>query len=222
MIRTKTIASLVVLSFALAGAACKKEQKQDKPEPTGQQKPDDTKKPDEAKMPDAGAAGAETVTLVDPGAEDRKPVTRAVAVIHPTKGNKVKGTIWFEAADKGLTVKTEITGLPAGKHAYHVHLYGDCTGPDAKTAGTHFHFTGPSENPPADIKIITGDLGELEGKGGKATAEATIDDASLQGEFSILGRAVVIHEKGNDPTKPPMGDAGGRLGCGVIGIAAGM
>lgn len=221
MMTRTTTALLAGLAIVCAGA-CKKEEKPAKPDPTGDQKPDDTNKPVDQPKPDTTAgAGDMHMTHVDPGATEPAPVTRAVAVIQPTKGNEVTGTIWFEKAGEGVSVKAEVAGLPPGKHAYHVHLYGDCTGPDGKSAGPHFHFTGPSQNPPADIKIITGDLGELEaGKDGKATAEATIDDASLQGKFSILGRAVVVHEKGNDPTQPPLGAAGGRLGCGVIGIAA--
>lgn len=222
MKRTTTIALLAGLALALAGA-CKKEEKQDQPKPTDNKKPDDGKKPDDVKKPDDGkaGAGAEPMIFVDPGAETPAPVTRAVAIIAPTEGNEVKGTVWFEATDKGVSIKTEVEGLPEGEHAYHVHLYGDCTGADGKSAGTHFHFTGPSQNPPADIKIITGDLGNLKaGKDGKATHEAAIETASLQGKFSIVGRAVVIHEKPNDPKSPPIGAAGGRLGCGVIGIAA--
>jgi Cu-Zn family superoxide dismutase len=213
----------LLASFALASTVgCKKEEKE---KPADTQKPDDTAKPDDAKKPDdnAGAShGADHMTHLDPGAREPAPVTKAVAIVHPTEGNKAKGKVWFEAADKGVTIKTEMEGLPPGKHAYHVHIYGDCTGADGKTAGTHFHFTGPSVEPPADIKIITGDLGDLEaGKDGKATAEATIETASLQGTFSIIGRAVIVHEKPNDPNDPPIGGAGGRLGCGVIGIVNG-
>jgi Cu-Zn family superoxide dismutase len=51
------------------------------------------------------------------------------------------------------------------------------------------------------------------------THVATIERASLQGRKAILGRAVVVHERGNDPQSPPIGNAGGRIACGVIGAA---
>lgn len=157
--------------------------------------------------------------LVDPGAEDAKEVTKAIAVLRPLGDGQTKGTVELEQSEGGLRIKTTIEGLPGGKHAYHVHLLGDCSAPDGKSAGTHFHFAGPSKNPPEDIQIITGNLGDLEGdEAGKATHEATIEGASLQGRYSILGRSIIVHEKPNDPKDPPIGGAGGRIACGVVGI----
>jgi Cu-Zn family superoxide dismutase len=41
----------------------------------------------------------------------------------------------------------------------------------------------------------------------------------LSGANGILGRAVIVHEKADDLKTQPTGDAGGRLACGVIGLA---
>jgi Cu-Zn family superoxide dismutase len=163
------------------------------------------------------------VLAEDPGAADPKPVAKAVALVSPTKGKTTHGTVTFTTRQGGgVDVKAELAGLPKGKHAYHVHQFGDCSGDEGDTAGTHFNFQGSSQNPGEHIDRITGNLGELDvGADGKAMATATIEKASLQGAYSIIGRSVVVHEKGNDPKSPPMGAAGGRLGCGVIGIAAG-
>lgn len=159
------------------------------------------------------------VRRVDPGAEDSPPVTRAVAMMHPTQGHEVRGVVHFEAGEHGLAVRAELEGLPGPAHGAHVHLLGDCSAPDGTSAGTHFNFLGSSKSPPADIDRITGDLGNVEaGPDGRGTLEATLGEASLQGPFSILGRAVVVHAKPNDPTQPPIGAAGARLACGVIGI----
>jgi Cu-Zn family superoxide dismutase len=226
-------ATLLAVAFGICAvaSACKKEGKKgaeetgtSKDAKTSAKRPEGSKpaQPDRGNQPIApsaekGAAGA--TVLIDPGAEAPTPVERAVAVLEPTKGSKAMAKIRFEKADKGLKVKVEATGLPPGKHAYHVHLLGDCTSEDGNSAGTHFNFDGASKKPPADHPHITGDLGDLEAdKDGKASAEATIEKASLQGPYSILGRSVVIHEKPNDPKSPPMGAAGARLACGVIGI----
>ena len=159
--------------------------------------------------------------FVDPGAEEPERVTRAMVVLHPTKGSEAMGTIEFMEEEGGVAYKASFENLPAGKHAYHIHLYGDCSSDDGKSAGTHFNLDGSSLNPPEDIDHITGDLGEVDAKGdGAASAQGKLEGASLHGLYSIIGRAAIIHEKGNDKTQPPIGAAGGRLACGVIGIDA--
>lgn len=145
---------------------------------------------------------------------------RAVAVLHPTEGNEVTGTITFQKVAEGVRVQADVQGLEEGMHGFHVHLYGDCTAPDGTSAGTHFNFVGSSTNPPADIDRITGNLGNLNaGADGTATADTVIANAKLNGPKSIIGRAVIIHAKKNDPSQPPIGAAGARQACGVIGIA---
>jgi superoxide dismutase, Cu-Zn family len=155
---------------------------------------------------------------VDPGAPEKKAVTRAIATLHPTKGNDVVGTVAFEEQPGGgLKVTTDVNGLAPGKHAYHIHVLGNCSSPDAKSAGPHFAFEGSSLS--KAHQHITGDLGDLVANEARtAKADTTVQKATLQGPYSILGRSVVIHQKPNDPSKPPDGAAGPRLACGVIGV----
>jgi Cu-Zn family superoxide dismutase len=150
--------------------------------------------------------------------EDR--ARAAVAVLHATEGNDVSGTVRFTPADGGLRVNAKVFDLSEGRHAYHVHLYGDCSANDGTSAGTHFNFLGSSTNPPDDIDRITGNLGDLDADAeGRATHVTQVEDASLTGPKSIIGRSVVVHASANDPEQPPIGGAGPRLACGVIGIA---
>jgi len=171
-----------------------------------------------AEAGNVGYADAPLGTAIDPGAGEPVPVTEAVAVLMPTKGSRVSGVVRFRSTGPGteMDVTASIEGLPPGPHAYHVHVFGDCSSPDAKSAGPHFHFVGSSfdEQP----GFITGNLGELRGDGKAATDRARIH-AVLQGRYSIIGRAVVVHELGNNPAAPPDGAAGKRLACGVIGVA---
>lgn len=170
----------------------------------------------------AAALSAEADPLrVDPGREGSPPVRNAVVVLHPTEGSETKGVLHFEATENGLAVEGEVSGLEPGPHGTHVHIFGDCSAADGTSAGTHFNFDGSSEEPPEDIDRITGNLGNVEADAdGRGRLDAVLPLASLQGPYSILGRAVVVHEKGNDPDQPPMGGAGGRVACGVVGIDA--
>ena len=217
----RRLIALGLLGVAL-GACEKKEPEPVKPEAPATAAPAQ-KTPTPPKPTTVKTEGQMPVQVyVDPGADDPKAVSHAVAVLEPTAKNDVHGTIELEQKDDGLHLKAHVTGLPPGKHGFHIHLFGDCSGEDGKTAGTHFNFEGSSEKPPDDIKRITGNLGELEAnKDGVADAEVTIAKDSLQGRFSVLGRAIIVHEKGNDPKSPPIGEAGSRLACGVIGIAEG-
>ena len=48
------------------------------------------------------------------------------------------------------------------------------------------------------------------------------DDGGLaltRGDNSIVGYAVIVHEKADDLKTQPTGDAGGRVACGVVGVA---
>jgi superoxide dismutase, Cu-Zn family len=47
-----------------------------------------------------------------------------------------------------------------------------------------------------------------------------LDNVSVAGmKNPIVGRAVIVHAKADDLKTQPTGEAGGRIGCGVIGVA---
>ncbi len=156
-------------------------------------------------------------TWIDPGAPTPVPVREATAVLVPTRGNRVAGLVRFRDDGQVLQVTASVVGLPAGEHAYHVHVFGDCSSPDAESAGPHFHFAGSSFD--EEVPIITGNLGELRPDESSQAVHRVRVRATLQGRFSIVGRSVVVHERGNDPAAPPDGGAGKRLACGVIGVS---
>lgn len=154
-----------------------------------------------------------------PEAADVAAPRAAIAVLHPTRGNDVRGIVRFQPTPRGMRVVSHVSGLGPGPHAYHVHVWGDCSAPDGTSAGTHFNFLGSSQDPPEDIGRITGNLGELEADAdGNAHHEALVEEAALRGPKTILARAVIVHARGNDPEQPPIGAAGARLACGVVGV----
>lgn len=160
---------------------------------------------------------ASALTLVTASAAEP---TKAVAVLHPTKGSKVEGVVTFTKSGAETKVVAHLTGLTPGKHGFHIHEFGDCSSDDGKSAGGHFN---PTNNPHAGHDAEqrhVGDLGNIEAdSNGKAHLELTDKKIAMSGESSIIGRGVIVHEKADDLKSQPTGDAGGRLACGVIGVA---
>ncbi len=147
--------------------------------------------------------------------------SKAIAVLHPTKGHTVSGVVTFEKDPKGVRVVAEISGLSPGKHGFHIHEFGDCSAPDATSAGGHFNPGGKAPHgAPTDDKRHAGDLGNIEARStGTAKLDWIDSHISFEGSSSILGRSVIVHEKPDDYKTQPTGDAGSRVACGVVGIA---
>jgi Cu-Zn family superoxide dismutase len=156
------------------------------------------------------------------------PVTCAVAVISPTAGSQVSGTVEFCAVDGGVKVIANVSGLPAGQHGFHIHEFGDIsdaakamkTGGHYDPAGTKHHMLMTGSTMDGATGHHAGDLGNLTAdESGKAHLEVTLTGVTLMGDTNpIVGRAVIIHDKPDDGGQPT-GNAGGRIGQGVIGIA---
>ncbi len=151
-----------------------------------------------------------------------KASLKAVAVISPTQGSEVTGVVHFTQTAEGVRVTGAIEHLTPGKHGFHVHEAGDCTGPQGKTAGGHFNPDNMPHGGPMDAKRHVGDLGNIiADTNGTAVINMVDTVIALQGPHSIIGRSVIVHAGEDDLTSQPSGDAGPRVGCGVIGYAEG-
>lgn len=143
------------------------------------------------------------------------------ATVVPTEGNRAEGVVSFRRTGDGIAITAQIEGLePNSRHGFHIHQYGDCTSPDAESAGGHFNPTGERHGGRHDDERHLGDLGNLEADSqGVATLEYIDERLSMDGPHSILGRGVIVHAQPDDYETQPTGDAGARIGCGVIGVA---
>ena len=145
--------------------------------------------------------------------------TKAIAVLHPTTGSNVAGLVTFTTSGAEIKVVADITGLTPGKHGFHVHEFGDCSSSDGSSAGGHFNPMHKMHGAPNATDRHAGDLGNIEADAsGKAHLEWSDKVMKLSGAESIIGHAVIVHEKPDDLTTQPTGNAGGRLACGVIGV----
>ncbi len=150
-----------------------------------------------------------------------KGLDKLVAVVQPVGQGNARGEVTFTRVEGGVLVQARIRGLTPGKHGFHIHTFGDATDLETgKSAGGHYN---PEENPhglPEVEKRHAGDMGNiLANQAGMAEYTRTLGNVTLFGiRNPILGRAVIIH-KGPDQGVPPSGNAGPKVGLGVIGIA---
>uniref|UniRef100_A0AA51NRB3 Superoxide dismutase [Cu-Zn] n=1 Tax=Liposcelis bostrychophila TaxID=185214 RepID=A0AA51NRB3_LIPBO len=149
---------------------------------------------------------------------------KAVCVL---RGDVVNGVVHFtqKSPSDPVELTGEITGLTPGKHGFHVHEFGDNTN-GCMSAGAHYNPHNKEHGGPQDTERHAGDLGNVEAND-KGIAAVNISDKqiSLSGQYSVIGRTLVVHAdvddlgKGGHELSKTTGNAGARAACGVIGIA---
>jgi superoxide dismutase, Cu-Zn family len=164
------------------------------------------------------SAPAETMPVTPAASGDT-----ATAVIAGTQGSKLAGTAVFtQTADGGVDLVVNVTGAPSGEHGIHLHDKGDCSAPDFSSAGGHFNPTNAPHGGPNSPQHHAGDFGNItvaaDGTGHLSLHSNMLTVAA--GPNSVVGHAVVIHQKADDLKSQPSGNSGARIGCGVVKEAA--
>jgi superoxide dismutase, Cu-Zn family len=102
--------------------------------------------------------------------------------------------------------------------AVHLHEHGAC-GDSGKEAHGHWNPTNEQHGKWGEGAFHSGDIGnvQLDDKG-KGKFTMTSDRWSIGGDekTNILNRAVIVHSGVDDYKTQPTGNAGSRIGCGVI------
>jgi Cu-Zn family superoxide dismutase len=152
--------------------------------------------------------------------------TGAAKISGTAEGSAVAGTLKVADDGKGgLTISGDISGLTPGLHGFHIHEFGDCSD-SGKAAGSHYN---PANHPHGNVlkdgqaHAHAGDMGNLEADS-QGVAHVNVDVPGLMltgGKVSAAGRALVVHEKADDFGQP-VGNAGGRIGCGPIILTSGQ
>jgi superoxide dismutase, Cu-Zn family len=146
----------------------------------------------------------------------------ASAQVAPTQGNTASGSVALTAHEDGVGLTGVIQGLkPSSEFGFHIHEKGDCSAPDASSAGGHFNPTKANHGNPETGPHHAGDMMNIKSdEQGVAQVDTRALGATLHSgqPTDVLGKAVVVHESPDDYTTQPSGNSGARIACGVITV----
>ncbi|WP_421659338.1 superoxide dismutase family protein [Leptothermofonsia sp. ETS-13] len=148
--------------------------------------------------------------------------TAQATLSDPSGKSNLNGQVSIFETAKGLLLKAAVSDTPAGLHGFHIHEKGSCKD-GGNGAGGHFN---PDQVKHGKLIIDgfanahAGDLGNiLIGLDGTGSMAQTIPGLRLtEGKYAIANRAIILHAQ-KDDFGQPTGNAGGRIGCGVIALS---
>ncbi len=153
-------------------------------------------------------------------AEEVNP--EAVAMISSASGSTMSGQADFiDNGDGTVTLNLKVAGAVPGEHALHLHQNGDCSAPDATSAGGHWNpgMKDHGKRMTEGGDFHAGDIDNIVvGADSTGTLTMVVKGWSVGGPDStnVIGRAIILHGKADDFVSQPSGAAGPRVGCGVI------
>src|ERR1700731_1398317 len=89
-------------------------------------------------------------------------VTKAAAQLEPKSASQVTGMVTFTKVGDEVQVVADVQNLKPGKHGFHIHEKGDCSAPDAMSAGGHFNPMHGHHGGPHTAERHVGDFGNIE------------------------------------------------------------
>ncbi|HEX6636104.1 MAG TPA: superoxide dismutase family protein [Steroidobacteraceae bacterium] len=166
-----------------------------------------------------------TATPSAPPVTEPEPAPSASVQLASTQGNTATGNLTVVTMGDGVHFTGTLQGLkPDSEFGFHVHEKGDCSAPDASSAGGHFNPAGVEHGNPQSQPHHAGDMPNAKSDAqGNAEVNAHVSGLTLSdgGPNDIIGKAVVLHEKADDYKTQPSGNSGARIACGVV-TAGGM
>jgi len=149
-----------------------------------------------------------------PKEEPAPPKTGATAEarLQPKNGSNVRGFISFTQTGDKVAVAGDFYELFPGAHSIYIHEVGNCTSPNAASAG-------PVWNVPGNSGKRTGELPDLfAGSEGRANISMTVRTLSVGTgrPDDVMGHSVVIYGDVDRDPRAEFGVRNNRLACGVI------
>lgn len=182
----------LILFISLFFLACNNENKDEGDENSTEQKAVNTEQP-------TSAMAALTATLPD---------------------TALTGSVEFTAADGKvkMSLKLSVPAMANKSIAVHIHEMGDC-GDMGKGAHGHWNPTSQAHGKWGSTAFHSGDIGNVSlDAAGNGAMELETDLWTIGGDekTNILNRSIIVHSGMDDFTTQPTGNAGSRIGCGVI------
>jgi len=155
----------------------------------------------------------------DDGDEGHGAEDLAIATLAAKSGNTtLAGSARFSGMPGMISLTVNVTGAPPGQHGVHIHETGNCDSADAMSAGAHWNPSMQMHGAPGATAHL-GDLGNMtvaaDGTGTLTATNAAWEAATGKAN-DVVGKAIVVHAMPDDVTMQPAGNAGARIGCGVI------
>ena len=134
-------------------------------------------------------------------------------------GGRGVGEVTLRQLPKGVLVVGQLTGMPPGAHAIHLHAVGRCE-PPFESAGDHFRIGDVLHGFQNARGPHHGDLPNIfVPESGTLRFELFSERLSLGGGQALLdgdGAAVVVHTYADDYQTDPSGNSGSRIACGAL------
>ena len=171
----------------------------------------------------SGIQNSETMAEDEDGMDNDNAVIGMASLQGTAEGSPIEGEADFVETADGLSINIEVFNVPnPGRHGLHIHENGSCADA-AKAAGGHFNPDNVQHGlvmKDGHEKAHAGDLGNIDIKeDGSGSLSVFLPGYGLtKGKYIVAGKAIVLHEK-EDDFGQPTGNAGGRIGCGVIEAA---
>jgi Cu-Zn family superoxide dismutase len=135
------------------------------------------------------------------------------------------GTVTISDGSDGAVFTTDLKGLPAGQHGFHIHANADCgPGPNDQcqvvaggAAGDHWDPEGTKQHRGPQGGGHLGDLPALT-VAADGTAKERLTAPRITDLERLKGHALMIHAGGDTyaDQPQPLGGGGGRVACGII------
>lgn len=147
----------------------------------------------------------------------RRNADAAACIFGSDKYPNLRGEVWFYQLCGCVMVAAEFTGLPqsgtdcAGHFfAFHIHEGNSCSGNENDYFASALGHYNPSK---CKHPYHAGDMPPLLGVDDKAFLAFITDRFNVN---EIIGRTVIVHGMGDDFHSQPSGNAGEKIGCGLI------